>query len=470
MDNLLSLIGLSPPRDLLDLNKEELVKIIQHVMMWLDRGPFAQQKSGFDKMIELTKDPLLIDYFRLKLSEGKSTLRFGFILQEYTIILDPELATIIFRNSIPLFPHAKIEENLIGDLAPLQTTLSIGHLWQKRRCLSEHTLDWTPLNSIISLQSIAQTEQHILPPFCPVQKFTTSSMVIPIINKWFERCGLPTKDFETLDNLTMIIVFGSHEYTETMSLYMKQAQSLGSALNSNEVPFPELRQWYRNYLREIVSHPPSESLAARFVEVAIKLKHEYTSQEIEDQLPVAFFQISSIFKIFLPIALAIGFLHPDSSAHLSQTTYDMIFTNNNYLHFFVMEIIRLYNQVFILQRQVSQDLNIGNLNLKAGDQINLLFAFYMRDPNIYPRPDSFFPLRWINESHIRWDLGQHPFSSGSQTCPARNLALHIAKFLIYRLFTDPNYKYSLINKLHLDFDNMPQIINPYCLQFQLLSR
>jgi len=120
-----------------------------------------------------------------------------------------------------------------------------------------------------------------------------------------------------------------------------------------------------------------------------------------------------------------------------------------------MEVIRLYNQVFLLQREAAADIKINDYNLKKGDQVNLLFAFYMRDPNIYPEPDKFSPERW--------QAGQHPFSSGSRTCPARNFALMLAKAIFYTCWN--NHDYEPIDPPQLDFSQMPQIINPYDIRF-----
>ncbi|XWV26714.1 cytochrome P450 CYP736A12-like protein [Tupanvirus soda lake] len=295
--------------------------------------------------------------------------------------------------------------------------------------------------------------------------------------------GPPVENFYLLEKLAAKIVFGIDEepvdnnhnnlteqknnlsLVDKLSLYLIQAQSTASSLGSENVPFPELREWYRNFLQDSVKNPLPNSLAFHMKELALLSNSDYTFSEIEDHLPFAFFQISGIFKVFLPIALAIACLNNKVSHMLSYVDTDTFLNTDNYLHYYVMEILRLYNTVFVLQREVREDIVIDDFSMKKGDQINLMFGFYMRDPNIYPNPDKFYPERWKEELNMKWNEGQHPFSSGSRTCPARNLALALCKFSFYYLWK--NYSYTLKSDLLLDFDNMPQIINPYQIIFQI---
>ncbi|XWV26715.1 putative orfan [Tupanvirus soda lake] len=176
---------ISTPKDILKLSKEEKIMLISHVMAWTDRGPFTHNRGGFDKLTQTSKDPMLFNYFRTKMyDENKKSIRLGLIFQEYTLILDPYLATQIFKNTIPFFPPAILESNLSGTLAPTQTTLSMDETWLKRRCLSEDTLGFTPLGSTFPLESF-----NISCPLKNHRKDISSSinnMIIDIVHDWFK--------------------------------------------------------------------------------------------------------------------------------------------------------------------------------------------------------------------------------------------------------------------------------------------
>jgi len=242
----LSLFGFHPPKDLLDLTKEELIQVEAHIKYWSDRGPFTQESAGFKEMVELSKDPLLIHYFRNKLAQGKRALEVGIIIQNYVVVLDPSLATAIFKATIPFFPPGWIETNLSAELAPVQTTLSMDDLWVKRRCLVERALGWTPLNSEVPLESIRVE--------CPFREDPqiTENIINYWLDEWFSTHSFPKDNWEELADLAALIVFGSTEERPMIELYLRQAQSLPSALGSSEVPFPELKRRYREYLEEVV--------------------------------------------------------------------------------------------------------------------------------------------------------------------------------------------------------------------------
>ena len=529
MDLLLNLFSSSQrpsdPKQLTkQLTKDETVKMITHLLMWLDRGPFTQNKSGFEKMLQLSHDPLLIEFFRSKLQDGQPIIHLSLLIESFTNILDSSIATAIFRNTFnptnfeANFIPAVIETRLKYALAPTQTTLSIDDLWIKRRCLVETALGFRPLGSKIPLESfqlqypfknvpniksITSLNNNILNTTLqdPTVKDPTIENSIPIhntfklnaglttrlnfnvlklIDQWIEENGLPYDNWSQMDTLAMTIVFNPIkdqiiQETNLMMLYMNQAQSAATILGSKEIPFPEIREWYRQYLRSHVQNPNPESLTSIFVEASQLLDYQYFSEEIEDQLPFAFFQINGILKVFFPIALAILCLWEPIILYTGNnqdngSNGNKLINQDEDLHYFVMEVFRLYNQVFILQRQAAKDLTVGNLNIKQGEQINLMFSLYMRDAIIYPDPDKFDPQRWSQELNIDWRQGQHPFSSGSRTCPARDLAIMIAKHLLRRLYNNHNYQYRLVTELKLDFNKMPQIIDPYQLNFELVPR
>lgn len=462
MEKILNVIKSYLPQTL-QLSKDEIIKLSTHMLSFLDRGPFIQQEAGFNKMVKYSHDPLLINYFEEKICNGQKDIKIGLLVQDHVMILDSYVATQIFRNTIPYFVPAVIETNLKYRLTPLQTTLSLNEEWLKRRALSQTALDWSPLGSIVPLETIS---------VCPAGNKFATDVALFVIDKYIDYHGLPYNEWSKLDKLSMNIVFGnvSDIDTNNMVLYMEQSQSLQSVLNSNELPFPELHQWYRKFLYNCVQNPQENTLASRFIEAANSLECNFISQEIEDQLPFAFFQLSSLFRVFLPIALAVGTTNKIALQSILNSKYEMVYATDNYLHYFVMEVMRLYNQVFILQRESSQDCDIEGVKIKKGDQLDMMFALYMRDKNIYPEPNKFKPMRWVNEKFIDWNIGQHPFSSGSRTCPARNLALNVAKFLIYKLLVDSNVEYHLVMPLNLDFNNMPQVINPYSIEFQLVDK
>jgi hypothetical protein len=452
---------------------DELIELSGHAQAWLNRGPFIQQAFGFEQMIQLLKDPLLFEYMNCLRSQGYKVISLDLFGQKYVLVVDPALATDIFRETIPYFPPGIFETNISGMLAPMQTTLTMGELWEKRRCLSEKSFGFTPLHSQVPIHTIdvcPSTNVERRAPQIVEKNFFWRSLATEQIERWLQDHELPTEHWADLYRLSARIAFGTEEGVDFLILYMRQAQSLPSLLGSGTVPFPNYRTRYRDFLRRQILDPVPGSMAEHIVNVASRTGC-YTSEEMEDQLPFLFFQVGGIFTVFLPIALALACIDRRSGELLYRCDGRDVGRTDNYLHFFVMEVLRLYNQVFVLQRTTGENVTVrGEFETRTFDQIVLPFAYYLRDSNTYPDPNRFSPLRWRDESCIPWDRGQHPFSSGSRTCPARNFALHIAKYTLLRLWKNGTYRYILESDLCVDLDDMPQIIDPYRIHFSLQSR
>ncbi|CAK9143386.1 unnamed protein product [Ilex paraguariensis] len=112
-----------------------------------------------------------------------------------------------------------------------------------------------------------------------------------------------------------------------------------------------------------------------------------------------------------------------------------------YLSKVIDETLRLVTFSFVVFREAKADVNISGYTIPKGWKVLVWFRSVHLDPEIYPEPKEFNPLRWDG---LTPKAGTYlPFGAGSRTCPGNDLAkLEIAVFLHYFLL---NYKLERLN-------------------------
>jgi cytochrome P450 len=113
----------------------------------------------------------------------------------------------------------------------------------------------------------------------------------------------------------------------------------------------------------------------------------------------------------------------------------------NYLLMIIKETMRMFPPASVIQREVTQDVNIGGYNVPKGAfaVVNVFALHYNKD--VYKNPNEFKPERWEEESisNFAWI----PFSVGSRVCIGNNFSLLEQKIFLATLLR--NYKLSLMD-------------------------
>ena len=152
-------------------------------------------------------------------------------------------------------------------------------------------------------------------------------------------------------------------------------------------------QQYTRYLSKILSNDGNRSLIS--LSINKRTGPELENNVIIDQVPHWFGPFIYISTFLIPNMIAVLVSYPEVyhkvKKCINSTDFD-IYSKSTYLHYCVIEHIRLFNTINInMQRTANQDMNFG---IKKGDQIFILFSSILRDERVFNQPDQFIPERW----------------------------------------------------------------------------
>ena len=186
---------------------------------------------------------------------------------------------------------------------------------------------------------------------------------------------------------------------------------------------------------------------------------------IDDQIPHWFGPFIFIINFLIPnlLCIIINFedIYQKLLNEINNNNFD-IFANNTYLHYCVIEHIRLFNTINInIQRTIKEDMIYNNINFKKEDQIFILFSSILRNRQQFYEPDTFIPERWEDKSVTEQDI---VFGIGPQQCPSKNITPIYYKSIIYHLLKTYTYK-GVYPKL---YSKQLYFINPYDISFSIL--
>ena len=144
---------------------------------------------------------------------------------------------------------------------------------------------------------------------------------------------------------------------------------------------------------------------------------------------------------------------------ISSPDFD-IYNTNSYLHFCVIEHIRLFNTNNInIQRTSKYDMKYYGIELKKGQQLFILLSNILRDNKLFHNPDKFIPERWENKNVTEQDI---VFGIGPQICPSKKISPILYKAIIIKLLT---YKlkcvYPILKSKQIYY------INPHSIRFSI---
>ncbi|MEN0068255.1 MAG: cytochrome P450 [Myxococcota bacterium] len=96
----------------------------------------------------------------------------------------------------------------------------------------------------------------------------------------------------------------------------------------------------------------------------------------------------------------------------------------------VKETMRLYPPVWIVGRAALEPLTIGDVRIKAGDQLLMSSWIVHQDPSLWTGPEAFRPVRWLNgetDDHPRF--AYFPYGGGPRVCIGSHFA-HLEAVLV----------------------------------------
>ena len=368
---------------------------------------------------------------------GKLVITYIITKSKNYYILDTSLASSILKDSPILFEAGIMKKEFFNKFMP--NNLGISNCkqqkcpWKKRRIFNEQVLGTKKHNSFFSCIS-------------------------NIISKNLQEAPKNINDFKKLSfKIAAETIFGSNE-DYYCNLLMNYINKLNTVDNIKDTKF---YQKYQNIIHQgyINSNPCSLLFLS-------KIHMNDNIKIIDDQIPHWFGPLIFIFSFLIPILLCIVInnkkIYQKILAEIN-SEFD-IYSNQTYLHFCVIEHIRLFNTINInIQRTVSKDLDYQGIKFKKGDQIFILFSSLLRNSKQFPNPDQFIPERWIGVPVTKQDI---VFGIGPQQCPSVKITPIYYKAAIYHILKKFNYidvKPYLVSK-DLYF------INPYDIEFYLSLR
>ena len=125
-----------------------------------------------------------------------------------------------------------------------------------------------------------------------------------------------------------------------------------------------------------------------------------------------------------------------------------------YLDAVVRESLRLYPPVWVVGRQATEELVVGDVRVPAGTMILLPQWLVQRDPRWWDEPEAFRPERWLDGSE-RPRFAWFPFGGGQRICVGQHFAtteiiLVLATWLRhFDMHPDPGFELELDAQLTL---------------------
>lgn len=97
----------------------------------------------------------------------------------------------------------------------------------------------------------------------------------------------------------------------------------------------------------------------------------------------------------------------------------------------VMETMRLYPSVYMMQRDAMTDITLRQTTAQTGDRLVIPVWSIHRDPRHFDNPEVFKPDRFLPENKDKITRGTYiPFGEGPHMCPGKGLALQEACMIV----------------------------------------
>lgn len=106
----------------------------------------------------------------------------------------------------------------------------------------------------------------------------------------------------------------------------------------------------------------------------------------------------------------------------------------SYTNAVVKESLRVYPPVWTMARLATDDVEVGGVRLRAGEQAILPQWVVHRDARWFPEPEAFRPERFLGDAHKELPrFSYFPFGGGPRVCIGQHFALMELVFVVARL-------------------------------------
>ena len=281
------------------------------------------------------------------------------------------------------------------------------------------------------------------------------------------------QDFITLGRyVSYLITFGqryaSPEYYPYVWDLLKATTDWKSLLGMDPVP-PIVRERYLDFMNYQLKHPEPDGLmyyADRF------RTHDMSDNDVIDQVPHWVFPLGNGMFNILTVYLALLEAFPNVKNSIKAEIRDNVQTaaRDTWLHWSVMETIRMYGIVLTLTRtsmvdQVVTDSTGKEFHLSKGGQVFMLTAPLSNDELCFPDAHKWLPSRWKNIPQDSFcDV---IFNVGPQVCPGSNLSQYLIKSIIKNLMS--SYSFQVISP-KLDPNALPAALDPWNIQIEITPK
>ena len=123
----------------------------------------------------------------------------------------------------------------------------------------------------------------------------------------------------------------------------------------------------------------------------------------------------------------------------------------HYTHWCIKEALRLYPPAFMLMRETAEEIEVDGRKIPKGVWIAILIHTLHHNPQVWPNPEEFDPLRFEpNNAKDRDPYAFLAFSAGSRNCIGQNFAINEEKVVVasvvnrYRLSVVEDHKVEIL--------------------------
>jgi cytochrome P450 len=328
------------------------------------------------------------------------------------LVLGRERVRWVLENSPAHYIGARAKRDGLGRFQPNAVTISQGEEWQERRRFNEAVLDYGRLHRDAD-RFLQVVRDEITPASGPT----------PSVQTWDDFNGLFAR-------ITRRVLFGDaargdEEITDLLHKMMRESNNpLGHKKSRYFDPF-YLR------IRKYLADAEPGSLAARCAQAP-----QTDATKAENQVPHWMFAMGETLATNTARALALILAHPVAEERVRRDMAGADLTTAagidalKYLEGCVQEAMRLWPTTPMLVREAVVQLLLDGEAVPTGTQVLILNSFNHRDRERYAWADSFAPERWLDGTPN--PLFNH-FSSGTQVCAGKDLALFLAKAVLATL-------------------------------------
>ncbi|XP_005177308.2 cytochrome P450 4d2 [Musca domestica] len=173
-----------------------------------------------------------------------------------------------------------------------------------------------------------------------------------------------------------------------------------------------------------------------------------SNEDIREEVDTFMFEGHDTTTSGISFALYLIARHPEVQARLFEEICQIVgqdpdkvlsyrdLQDMKYLECVIKESLRLFPPVPAIGREITEDVQLGDVTLPANTNVVLSFSLIMRNPDYFPEPDAFRPDRFFGDgdskSHVNPFL-YTPFSAGPRNCIGQRFAMLEMKSVITKM-------------------------------------